>query len=96
MFQVYIYYTVLTVPCSLVITCWKGLTSYLSYLCVMFPRVFCHFPIWFLLRKRDRGDWLALLSPYPICVKSFLNIHAHLLCTSNEGFGEHAHMRRVV
>ena len=49
-----LYYTVLSVLCSLVITCWE--TAYhLSLLCIMFPCVFVTFPygvsghVWYLI-----------------------------------------------
>ena len=35
---------VLSVRCSHVVTCWEGLTSWLS--CVWSFVVFCHFPVW--------------------------------------------------
>ena len=38
MFHVCLYYTVLSVPCSLVITYWER-ADLLALLCVMFPRV---------------------------------------------------------
>ena len=40
MFHVYLYYTVLCVPCSLVITCWER-ADLSAILCVMFPRIWC-------------------------------------------------------
>ena len=42
-----LYYTVLSVPCSLVVTCWER-ADLLAPLCVVFPCVFCFFPIWCL------------------------------------------------
>ena len=39
MFHVWLCYAVLSVPCSLVITCWES-ADLLALLC------FCHFPIW--------------------------------------------------
>ena len=35
---------VVSIPCSFVITCWKGLTYWLSWLCVFFLCI-CHFSI---------------------------------------------------
>ena len=50
MFHVCLCYAVLSVPCSLVITCWKR-AGPLALLCVVFSCVcvcfFCHFPICF-------------------------------------------------
>ena len=43
MFHVCLYYTVESVPCSLVITCWER-ADLLALLCVMFPCVFVTFP----------------------------------------------------
>ena len=43
MFYVCPYYTVLSVPCSLVITCWDG-ADLSALLCVMFPCVLVTFP----------------------------------------------------
>ena len=44
----FLYYTVLSVSCSLVITCWKrAIILVLFAMCVML-RVFCHIPIWYL------------------------------------------------
>ena len=38
-------FTILCVPCSLMITCWEW-ADLLALLCVMFTCVFCHFSIW--------------------------------------------------
>ena len=49
-----LYYTVLSVLCSLVITCWE-MAYHLSLLCIMFPCVFVTFPygvsghVWYLI-----------------------------------------------
>ena len=43
MFHVCLYYTVLCVPCSLVITCWERV-GLLAILCVMFSSYFVTFP----------------------------------------------------
>ena len=54
MFHVCLYYTILSVPCSHVITCWER-TDLLVLLCVMFPCVFGTFPygvsgqVWYLI-----------------------------------------------
>ena len=42
-FQVCLYYTVLSVPCSLVVTYWERVDLW-TLLCVMFPCVFVTFP----------------------------------------------------
>ena len=53
-FYVCLYYTVLSAPCSLVITCWKR-PDLLALLCVMFSCVFVTFPygvsgqVWYLI-----------------------------------------------
>ena len=57
MFHVYLCYAVVSVPCSLVITCWErafqsGILGQVWYLIVstlfsvVFFFVFCHLPIW--------------------------------------------------
>ena len=43
MLHVYLCYAVLSVPYSLVVTCWER-ADLLVLLCVVFT---CHFPIWF-------------------------------------------------
>ena len=43
MFLICIYYTVLTVPCSLLIVCWEK-ADLLALFCVMFTCVFVTFP----------------------------------------------------
>ena len=54
MFQVCLYYIVLTVPCSLVITCWER-PDLLALLCVMLSCVFVTNPygvsgqVWYLI-----------------------------------------------
>ena len=54
MFQVCLNYTVLYVPCSLVVTYWER-ADLLALLCVMFPCVFVTFPygvsgqVWYLI-----------------------------------------------
>ena len=54
MFHVCLYYTVLSVPCSLLGTCWE-IADILALLCVMFPCVFVTFPygvlgqVWYLI-----------------------------------------------
>ena len=54
MFHVCFYYTVLSVPCSLVITCWERADLF-GLLCVMLPCVFPTFPhgvsgkMWYLI-----------------------------------------------
>ena len=54
MFHICLYYTVLPVPCSLVITCWERV-DLLALLCVIFPCVFATFPygvsgqVWYLI-----------------------------------------------
>ena len=46
LFLVYLCYAVLSVPCSLVITCWERADLALgSFVCCVFL-CFCHFPIW--------------------------------------------------
>ena len=44
MFDV-VYHTVMSVPCSLVVTCWER-ADLLALLYVTYSCVFCHFPIW--------------------------------------------------
>ena len=54
MFHVCLYYAVLSVPCSLVITCWERV-DLLALLCVMFSCVFVTIPygvlgqVWYLI-----------------------------------------------
>ena len=54
MFHVCLYYTVLSVPCSIVITCWER-ADLLALVCVMFSCVFVTFPygvsgqVWYLI-----------------------------------------------
>ena len=43
MFHACLYYTVFSVPCNLVITCWEK-AGLLALLCVTFPCVFVTFP----------------------------------------------------
>ena len=44
MFHVHLYYDVLSVPCSHVITCWKRADLLAPFMCCVFL-CFCHFPI---------------------------------------------------
>ena len=54
MYHVCLCYAVMSVPCSLVITCWER-ADLLTLLCVMFPCVFVTFPygvpgqVWYLI-----------------------------------------------
>ena len=61
MFHACLYYTVLSVPCSLVITCWES-TGLLALLCVMFPCVFATFPYGFSGKM-----WYLILSIPDFC-----------------------------
>ena len=45
MFHVYLCYTVVSVPCILVITCWE-VADLLALLSVVFSCIFYHFPLW--------------------------------------------------
>ena len=69
MFHICLYYTVLPVPCTLVITCWEGAGT-LALLCVMFPCVFVTFPYgvsgqaWYLIvSTADYFSYFLLKSP---------------------------------
>ena len=48
LFCVCLWHTVLSVPCSLVVTCWER-ADLLALLCVMFFLCLCHFPLWRLV-----------------------------------------------
>ena len=44
LFVICLCHTFMFISCSLVVTCWKR-ADLLGLLCVMFPCIFCHFPI---------------------------------------------------
>ena len=76
MFHFCLYYAVLAVPCSFVVTCWER-AYLLALLCVMFL-VFCHFPIW-CLRSGVVLDCIESWS-LPSIVTSFVLIYSvHML-----------------
>ena len=60
MFHVCLYYTVLSVPFSLVITCWER-ADLLAFLSVMCPCVFVTFP--YGVSGQDRRDFLFIVNP---------------------------------
>ena len=45
-FMFRVFHVFLSVDCSLVVTCWEGLTSWVS--CMWCFIVFCHYPVWCL------------------------------------------------
>ena len=54
MFHVCLYYTVFSVPCSIVITCWER-SDLLVLLCVMEP---CNLPSYHMVSRVRCGTWL--------------------------------------
>ena len=68
-FQVYLCYTVLSVPCSLVIACWETI-DLLALLCVMFSCVFVTFPYFF-----SGQVWYLIVSITDLCLLLCLPQH---------------------
>ena len=62
MYHVCLCYAVMSVPCSLVITCWER-ADLLTLLCVMFPCVFVTFPY-----SVPGQVWYSIVSIPDICL----------------------------
>ena len=69
MFHVCLYYTVLSVPCSLEITCWER-AELLALMCVTFPCVFVTFPYGILGQV-----WYLIASIPDLCLLYFLTMN---------------------
>ena len=68
LFYVCLWHSVLSVSCSLEVTCWE-MADFLALLCVVFSCVFVTFPI----RYPGSGMILDLSIPY-LCILSYLNV----------------------
>ena len=74
MFHVCLYYTVLFVPCSFVITCWEK-ADLLALSCVMIPCGFVTFPY-----AASSQVWHMIVSIPAFCLLLYLSLVKYIVC----------------